>query len=54
VRNISDGALIPNEVLGTSIFQVLVEDAIEAFCFVLVAIDAVLYLLWSVSGELYS
>lgn len=52
MSDISDGALVANEVIGPGITQVFVEDAVQAFRLVLVAIDAVLDLFGGVAGEL--
>lgn len=52
--NIRNSALVANDVFCTRVLQVFVEDTVEAFGLVLVSVDAVFYLLWGVSGELWS
>ena len=54
VRNISDCAFVADEVVGPGFFEVLVQDAVEAFGFVLVTVYAVFDLFGGVAGELYS
>jgi hypothetical protein len=48
VRNVGDAALVPDQVVGLVVTEMLVEDAVEPTGLVLVSIDAVFDLLGSV------
>ena len=49
---ISNGALVADKILGSSVRQVFVENTVKSLGLVLVAIDAVFDLLGGVAGEL--
>jgi len=48
MRNVRDRTLVRDDVIGLGIGQMLVEDTVESSRLVLVAVDAILDLLWSV------
>jgi hypothetical protein len=52
VRNVGDGALVADQVVGLGVTEMFVEDAIEPTGLVLVSIDAVFDLLGSVLDPL--
>ena len=51
MRDISNRTLSTHEVFSSGIFQMLVQDAVKPASFVLVPVDAILDLLWSIASK---